>query len=124
MNWTDFKVFKGIDLNDSFVINWNHENDQIIFEIEASIWPESEHYQEPSKLEYTCYRKARLIFTEINGSKGLLRIDTVKFTEDPNGSLDYGVIESLSRTSIGYQISGDFGSVDIIGGRILFEIHA
>ncbi len=122
MNWTELEIFKGIDLNDSFVINWTHEEGQIAFDLEASIWPESEYYQEPIKSEYTCYRKARLKFTKITNYSGLLNTDTAKFSKDPDGSIDYGVIESLSKTDVGFEVSGDFGIVGIIGGIISFEI--
>ncbi len=122
MNWDELEIFKGIDLTDSFVMNWNHEGGQVIFELEASVWPESEYYQEPKKSEYTCYRKAILKFTEIKSCSGLVSTDTVKPTKDPDGSIDYGVIETLSKTDLGFKVSGDFGSVDITGGNISFEI--
>jgi len=122
MDWTELEIFKGIDLNDSFVMNWSHEGGQVIFELEASIWPESEYYQEPKNSEYTCYRKAILKFTEFDSCTGLLKASTVKTTRDPDGSIDYGVIESLSKNDFGFNVSGEFGSVNLIGGSISFEV--
>ena len=52
------EVFKGIDLNDSFVLDWSYENNRLCFELEVSIWPEYKYYVEPKLNEYTCYRKA------------------------------------------------------------------
>ena len=49
MDWTQIELFKGIDLNDSFVLNWAHEDSQLCFELEASIWPESDYYFKPKK---------------------------------------------------------------------------
>ena len=49
MNWEELEIFKGIDLNDSFVLSWRKEPNEVIFELEASIWPESEYYEEPKK---------------------------------------------------------------------------
>jgi hypothetical protein len=53
MEWPQIEIFKGIDLNDSFVLNWNHEDDHLSFELEASIWPESDYYTTPKQGEYT-----------------------------------------------------------------------
>ena len=37
MDWRSLDLFEGIDLNDSFVLDWHHNDDQLIFEVEASI---------------------------------------------------------------------------------------
>lgn len=37
---------------------------------------------------------------------------------DANGDIDYGNIESLTQTAVGFEITGDFGSVIIDGGRL------
>lgn len=44
MDWHQMEVFNGIDLNDSFVLDWSYENNSLYFELEASIWPESKYY--------------------------------------------------------------------------------
>ena len=36
MEWTQIEIFKGIDLNDSFVLNWSYESERLFFELEAS----------------------------------------------------------------------------------------
>ncbi len=123
MDWREFKIFKGIDLNDSFVLNWRREASKVYFEIEASIWPESEHYVEPKPNEYTCYRKAILFFINFESISGLKSIDRVPSTTDPDGSIDYGNIDSLQKTTEGYKLQGNFGSVQIVGGQIEFKIH-
>lgn len=123
MNWNQIELFKGIDLNDSFVLSWAHEDNQLSFELEASIWSESKHYSKPQNGEYTCYRKATLKFTKVQSINGLKSIRLVPSTTDPDGSTDYGNIETLSQTESGFNLSGDFGSVNIIGGELLFEVH-
>jgi hypothetical protein len=122
MNWTELEVFKGIDLNDSFVLGWSQSEDHLSFELEASIWPESEFYTEPNKNEYTCYRKAFLSFVGVNSIQGLKPINTVATLTDPDGAIDYGNIDSLSITSSGYEVEGNFGSVTIRGGELNFEV--
>lgn len=123
MDWNQIALFKGIDLNDSFVLNWAHENDQLLFELEASIWPESEHYSKPKDGEYTCYRKATLIFENVKNIKGLKSVESVASTTDLDGTTDYGNIDTFSQSDSGFHLSGDFGSVNIIGGELRFEVH-
>jgi hypothetical protein len=95
MDWTQIKAFKGIDLNDSFILSWKVSSNNLAFEVEASIWPESIYYQEPVADEYTCYKQASLVFENTEKITGLLNQESVKPTEDPDGSLDYGNIETL-----------------------------
>lgn len=57
------EVFHGIDLNDSFILDWSFENNCLCFELEANVWPVSKYYAEPKLSEYTCYRKAIFQFT-------------------------------------------------------------
>lgn len=123
MDWTQIKVFKGIDLNDSFVLSWKLSANNLAIEVEASIWPESVYYQEPLDDEYTCYKKASLVFENTEKITGLLDIKSVKPTSDPDGSIDYGNIETLVENDSGFLLSGAFGSVEIIGGELVFQVH-
>ncbi len=123
MEWSQIEIFKGIDLNDSFVLNWSHENDQLSFELDASIWPNSEHYSTPKKDEYTCYRKATLKFVGVKKVSGLNPKATVQSSIGPDGSVDYGNIDELNVESDSFLIVGDFGSVTIQGGKLRFEVH-
>ena len=123
MNWTQLEIFKGIDLNDSFVEHWSCKNSCLVFDLEASIWPESKYYTKPLKDEYTCYRKASLTFCGIHSIIGLLPIESVQESKDLDGSIDYGNIEELNKTHDGFKLVGEFGDVKIKGGELCFEIH-
>lgn len=123
MNWRTIELFKGIDLNDSFVLEWCHSKNQFVIELEASIWPESKYYKQPKINEYTCYQKARLSFINIKSCTGLRTMKNVKPTIDPDGSKDYGNIYNLESNCGSFMISGEFGKVEITGGEIQFEIH-
>jgi hypothetical protein len=123
MNWTEIAHFKGIDLNDSFVLGWEFNKDQLTLKIEASIWPQSKYYTKPKNDEFTCYRNAQISFYGVKNIEGLLSIQSVKPTIDPDGSADYGNIESLAKTNNGFNLSGEFGVVKITGGELNFEIY-
>jgi hypothetical protein len=123
MDWRQLEEFKGIDLNDSFVLGWKQSLNELSFELKASIWPESIFYEAPKANEYTCYRKATLSFSEIKSVVGLTSIESARYSTDPDGSIDYGNIDSLDITENGFNVVGDFGEVIITGGVFSFEIH-
>jgi hypothetical protein len=123
MNWTDMPVFKGIDLNDSFVLSWSRQSGELVIDLEASIWPESPFYTEPKPDEYTCYRKATLRFVGVFEVVGLESMESVRFFTDANGEIDYGNIDSLRGSDSTYHLCGNFGEVEISGGELQFEVH-
>ena len=116
------KEFEGIDLNDSFVLSWEQIGNHIIFNLEASIWPESKHYSMPKPDEYTCYKPARLVFGGVSDVSGLSAMENTRSTFDPDNEVDYGNIDDLVKTSEGFLVYGDFGEVVITGGSMRFEI--
>lgn len=123
MEWSQIELFKGIDLNDSFVLSWCHEADNVSFELDASIWPESEYYSTPKENEYTCYRKATLEFVGVKKVSGLKLRELVQRTTDPDGSVDFGNIDELNVSGDSFLVVGDFGKVNIQGGELRFEVH-
>jgi hypothetical protein len=123
MDWTELTVFKGIDLNDSFILSWNQTSDKVEINLEASIWPQSAYYIKPKSNEHTCYRRATLTILGAVRVTGLLPMDTVKPTTDPDGTKDYGSIDSLTQSPNGYCIAGEFGLVQISGGKLEFKIN-
>lgn len=123
MGWPESEILKGIDLNDSFVLNWSHKDDRLSFELEASIWPESDYYTTPKQGEYTCYRKATLEFLGVRKVSGLKQKESVRSNTDPDGSVDYGNIDDLKTIADLYLLVGDVGTVKIQGGELRFEVH-
>lgn len=113
MNWTELPLFKGINLNDSFVLGWTLAKDKLVFVLEASIWPESRYYLPPNHGEYTCYRKATIEFIDTISIMGLQPMESTPFSVDPDGSKDYGNIDSLTISNVAFNICGDFGEVKI-----------
>ena len=115
-------IFKGIDLNDSFVLSWHQGTNELTFELEASIWPESTYYEKPKPNEHTCYKSAILSFKNFNELSGLLELNQVKAATDASGEKDYGNIDNLEENNNGFLVEGEFGKVSIVGGEISFEI--
>ncbi len=124
LDWEEMEEFKGIDLSDSFIESWDLSNDKLVFDFEASIWPGSKYYEEPSPDEHTCYKKAKLIFSGFTSVNGLKSIKEVTPSTDASGEKDYGGFEYFAKFSDGFEIHGDFGQVKIKGGDFAFQINA
>jgi len=120
MDWKDMKVFAGIDLNDSFVLNWNSGQHNILIELEASVWPESNYYKAPKRGEYTCYRKAIIEVVNAKRVEGMLMQENAVPMIEPDGSEDYGNIDSFSVINGSFHFTGAFGNVSVEGGELKF----
>ena len=64
-----------------------------------------------------------MFFTGIESCTGLLGTEDVQATIDPDGSKDYGNIDSLDSHDGSFTVRGQFGVVAIQGGELRFEIH-
>lgn len=123
-------MFDRVDLEDSWVLGWyfNSSQNQLIFDLEVSLWEGNEHYDPPLPGEYTCYKRGRLIFEGVTSIHDLSPMDTAKPTIDPDGSIDYGNIEGLRHVGDGiYKFGGDvakdFGEVSVKCGDVRLEIN-
>ncbi len=117
-------MFDGVDLEDSWVLGWHVEAGlgRLAFQI-ASLWPGHEYYATPLPEDYTCYKRARLIFERVTCIDGLLPMDAVKSHADPDGSIDYGNIEGLCAAGEGvYKFGGEFGEVSVKCAGVRLEI--
>jgi len=123
MDWRKLKEFEGIDLNDSFILNWQWSENEFSLLIEASIWPNSQYYEPQKEKEYTCYKQAQLIFTNCKTITGIRAMQQANSSTDSDGSIDYGNIDTLAKTEVGFELTGEFGNVQIQGGQLGFEIH-
>lgn len=107
-------TFDYVDLEDSCLLGWHFDPvlNQLIFDLDVSLWRGHEHYAPPLLGEYTCYKRGTLIFDFVTSINGLLPMNVVKYTIDPDGSIDYGYIEGLRYSCDDkYNFEGDFGEV-------------
>src|SRR3546814_646704 len=123
LNWPDMEIFRSVSLTDSCVLSWRQVDGSLIFEIEASLWPGHPHYAEPPKSDWTCYRRATLTFPQASLVEGLRSMAEAPSTTDPDGSVDYGTIDTLHRNEDGsYLLTGDFGEITIHSEALTFDI--
>jgi hypothetical protein len=114
-------LLKDIYTQDCWVLNWIFENNNLVFSIQASLWPGHPLYEPPPPDAYTCYKNANLTFHNVSSVNGLLEMEDVKPTIDPDGSKDYGSIDVFRKIENDFEISGDFGRVFIKAENVTLE---
>ena len=113
-DWTDIRVFDGLDLSNSYVLSWDCSQNEVRFEVEFVLTSEHSDYIPPKPGEWACYRAGRLHFREVESLSGLLEMSKVKPSTDAAGERDFGNIDALIEERLGhYRIEGDFGEVSM-----------
>jgi hypothetical protein len=123
LNWPDMPEFQHVEITDCFVLSWGETDGDLVFTVEASLWPGHPRYTTPPKTQWTCYRKATLRFPGLKHVEGLLPMPKTQSATDPDGSVDYGTIDSLWREDDdSYRLYGDFGEVTIHSDALEFLV--
>lgn len=121
--YNDIEAFAGIDLTDSFIIDWNYNGDDFQIALEFSIWPESQYYQTPKSGDYTCYRMGVIKFLQIRNFKGYILPENIQPNIDPDRSKDYGNVDSLEIENNKYILITDFTKFEFECDKIEVEIN-
>ncbi len=121
-NWTELREFSGVDLEQSFVVDWETEGESLLIDLDLFLRPEHAFYEEPRPAEGACYRQAVIEFaycTKVTGpeSEGTSEVaEAIK-------ALKTGRISGLRRNGDGfYEIVGEFGSVGINAERPILRL--
>ncbi len=104
---------EGIDLTDSFILNWKKTDSEFEIELELSVWPSSPHYSKPKKDEYTCYKKGNLRFFGINELKGFVDLESIKPSTDQDGSKDWECIYEFRKENEQIKFGTEFTEIEI-----------
>ena len=118
-------AFNDILLEDTFVLSWCRGADSLTFEVLASLLQRHPEAAPPADGDWACYRHGQIQFTGVSSVAGLLPLDSVVPTTDPDGSLDFGCIDELSLIRSGeYRISGEFGVVTVAAQDVSLALAA
>jgi hypothetical protein len=115
-------MFDGVLITDTFVLGWHREADELLFDVEASLWPEHPEYEQRLSGDWTCYKPSKLVFTGVRSVEGLPDMCAVPRSTDPDGSQDYGSLDELVAVPGGYRIVGDFGAVHVQATALRMQI--
>ncbi len=121
-NWTELREFTAVDLEQSFVVDWETEGESLLIDLDLLLKPEHAFYEEPRPAEGACYRQAVIEFaycTKVTGPD----IEGTSDVAEAIKSLKTGRISGLRRNGDGYyEIVGEFGTVTINAERPLLRL--
>ena len=123
-NWTEFREFSTVDLEQSFVVAWETDGESLMIDLDVVLRPGHAFYEEPRPAEGACFRPAVIEFPLCTQITGPGKDGNDKVAEALK-SLKSGRIAGLRRTGKGhYAISGEFGTVTIVAERPLLRLKA
>jgi hypothetical protein len=115
-------VFDGVLITDTFVMGWRREGDQLVFDLEASLWPAHPDYESPRPGKWTCYKPARLVFDGVRAVDGLPEMAEAPQWLDVGGPPDYGTLDELVAVPGGFRVAGDFGVAVVSADGLRLEV--
>lgn len=120
VDWRKLREFADVDLEQSFVLSWSHDAGTLLVDIDLLLLPEHPFYEKPRPAEKVCIRPALIEFPfceTVNAGEGDIAAIAA--------SLGIGAITGLRLLADGhYEISGDFGDVQIQAERPLLRLKA
>ena len=112
--WHEMDVFRGIDLPDSFVRSWGHDDTTVWFELLFILTIDHQFYRQPTLDESSSLKAGKLVFADARKVEGLLPMRMVEPLVTPMGYYDFGTVETMREETRGvYKISGVFGAATI-----------
>ena len=113
---------QGIDLSDSFILNWTRNESEFEIELDLSIWPESPYYSKPIKGEFTCYKRGILRFYGTTELNGFIELESVEPNIDANGSKDWDCIYDLKKENEHFTFKTEFADIQVKCDRFEIEL--
>ncbi|MGR3278685.1 hypothetical protein ACSYAD_26680 [Acaryochloris marina NIES-2412] len=109
-----------IYLEGSFVTNIKENNGSIIFFVDFVLREEHLEYTVPNEDEIYCYRSGCIRFLNSCSIKWISK--TISPITDARGDIDYGNIDTFVFSNNIYQISGEWGEIEINSKVLEIEI--
>lgn len=98
-------------LEDSYVLDIIETDSSVSFALDAVLTKRSSHYSPRHLGEQYCYATGQLTFVDVNSVNWITR--SLQAAKDPDGTIDYGNIDTLAANEDTYALAGDWGYVRI-----------
>ena len=122
-DWRELREFKAVDLTESFVLSWNTDAESLLIDLDLYLCPDHAFYEKPRPAEKACFRPAFLEFPFCSGISSGADPEDGRSVPDIAARLGLGAIEGLRRIGEGrYEITGEFGQVEIDAERPLLKL--
>ena len=108
-------AFDCVDLLDSIVVSWSHEDDVLRVDLEVSLLPAHPNAVAPLPGERACFRRGELTFSGITEIRGLLTQTSGQQDRETGQTVDYDTVHCLRTNGDGrYYLEGEFGEVNLV----------
>lgn len=107
----EWDIFKGIYLEDSFVLAVDESNGQLTFCMDLVLTENHPEYSSPKEDEQYCFKRGQIVFPNLNSVKWISK--NLHPFRDADGNYDYGNIDFFELRPGGYHLLGDWGEVII-----------
>lgn len=122
INYFDLECFKGLFLEDSFVLQILEMPELISFQVEFVLTEDHPEYKEPLGNEMYCYRLGEISFKE--PKQIIWKLKNPKAVSiDANGENDLGNIDLFFKSGHDYSLQGDWGCVIINCGNLEVKLQ-
>ena len=116
-----FPELAGVYLEDSWVLEIAAATDAVALQLEAVLTPEHRLYCRPAPSVQHCYRTGWL---ELTGDEIDVCSSRMRPHLDPDGSYDYGNIDSFTTAAQGeWKLDGGWGSARITRPRLTLRLE-
>ncbi len=124
MNWLPYheaiKALEDVYLEDSYVLGIVEANDKLVFNLSAVLTENHWQYQKPKPGERYCYSTGSLCFSNIATIEWNRKTFEAARSVDPDGSVDFGEIDSFLVCEDQYYLEGSWGRVQITCKQVDF----
>lgn len=111
IDYTHLPGFEGVALEDSYTLDIEAHPGTLVLRLDLLLLPGHPAWEPAKPGERACFKVATLSFSKVRS----LHWDGmgVKPTLDPSGTLDFGSMDSLTKTGRQYRIEGDWGQITV-----------
>ncbi|MDC7674568.1 hypothetical protein [Asticcacaulis machinosus] len=124
MSWRPYheaiKALEHVYLEDSYVSDIAEVGDKLVFNLSAVLTESHWHYQKPKLGERYCYSAGSLCFSNIATIEWSRKTLDAARSVDPDGTVDFGEIDSFLVCDDRYHLEGSWGCVHITCKQVDF----
>jgi len=114
--YADLPGFESLYLEDSWVLDMRESEKTFHIDLEAVLTHEHPDWHAPKPGEQYCYRGTRIQFDKVQSVEWIeLRMRPNK---DPDGSIDFGNIDSFVYENNRYELEGEWGHLVVVSPSV------
>lgn len=116
-HYFEHEALNGIYLEDSYVLGISASRGLLTIEGEFVLTEEHPYFTADHPGESYCYRRGIMVFEGVTSLIWTEQLEAAP-SKDPDGSIDYGNIDSLTVEGNNYLLEGDLGKIDLHAGSV------